>query len=54
MNTEIEEIQRKILLKWEFIHMTRNEIADLEGKRLEMLEAELSERKALNRLQEMV
>lgn len=52
--TEIETLQRRILLKWQYIYLIRKEITELEKEREDMLVAELSERKALNRLQEMV
>lgn len=48
--TEIEEIQKNILLKWQYIYLIRKEITELEKEREDMLVAELSERKALKRL----
>lgn len=39
--TEIEEIQKAVLLKWAFIGMTRKEIFELEAKREALLIAEL-------------
>lgn len=42
--SKAEEIQRNILLKWEFIHMTRKEIFELEAKREALLVDELREK----------
>ena len=44
--TEIEEIQKAILLKWQFIGMARKEIFELEAKREALLIAELREKVA--------
>ena len=42
--SKAEEIQRNILLKWEFIHMARKEIFELEAKREALLVQELREK----------